>query len=847
MSVSREEMLIEANRRGLLKGEQKAQFDEAVRRGLIQAPADAQPARGTPEYERAKAAELAGEVAKFSGKLTPEQSSDRLNFMGNAGATFVANMLSIPHATGELLSEGGDLLQTGTGALAAKIMGQPANLRERYAQARAEPSMPSSLLLKLPDPDASDVMTAARGVLAVPGQIGQSIRAFQQGGGEQGGQAAPNPLTDIMAALRGAREAQTTSEEQFPAATTAGRTVGDIATLATLRPSRMITTALRGAEAPAATEGVSSLNAAVRKVAGGLGKAAEAGFDGAVMAALGDGDPAKTAAYTAGTQAAGSAALEAKGYLMRNPLKSFATLFLAHQMWKSVLPGSQNVFESQDKAVNELVGAYSLGVLASAAGAGRPTGPIASALSAASRAGIASVITQLQEADKQGQGLYDRVLTRMTEDPEYFGREARDRLERAANSDKPRALLDEIDRLMGSSWFKQKYDAMAQSEAETAKKKVIEEQPQANSSGFLRASPDSWLNKPLPMEGRAALLPLRRTDWPMMGDRQWALPGVLASAINAVTAPGRALSGTEPFDAPSEGLNFASTFAGGGLGASRLAEVPAGSIGMNAWHGSPHKFDAFDLSKIGTGEGAQAYGHGLYFAESSDVAKTYMAVGEPAYRNAGVRAIVDEAMQAAHGRGLKGEEARRSARNLITSLAQNRPPYARQQWYDAANNIDSILDDKFGNLYHVDIPDEAVAEMLDWDKPLKEQPAAVRELIGDQMQVYARPIGDGSLYMDVRVSMPGVRDSGVGVFPTEQAQAMVADKTRVLDYLPLKGEYVYKRLETDLGGKEAASARLKSLGIPGIRYLDAGSRGAGNGTRNLVLFDDKLAKIVERR
>jgi len=42
-----------------------------------------------------------------------------------------------------------------------------------------------------------------------------------------------------------------------------------------------------------------------------------------------------------------------------------------------------------------------------------------------------------------------------------------------------------------------------------------------------------------------------------------------------------------------------------------LGFAPAG---ITAWHGSPHKFDKFDSSKIGTGEGAQAYGHGLYLA-----------------------------------------------------------------------------------------------------------------------------------------------------------------------------------------------------------------------------------------
>src|SRR5262245_53429063 len=45
--------------------------------------------------------------------------------------------------------------------------------------------------------------------------------------------------------------------------------------------------------------------------------------------------------------------------------------------------------------------------------------------------------------------------------------------------------------------------------------------------------------------------------------------------------------------------------------------------GIRAYHGSPHDFERFDLSKIGTGEGAQVFGHGLYFAENPEVARTY--------------------------------------------------------------------------------------------------------------------------------------------------------------------------------------------------------------------------------
>ena len=44
---------------------------------------------------------------------------------------------------------------------------------------------------------------------------------------------------------------------------------------------------------------------------------------------------------------------------------------------------------------------------------------------------------------------------------------------------------------------------------------------------------------------------------------------------------------------------------------------------VDAWHGSPHKFEKFAMSKVGTGEGAQAFGHGLYFTSEKGVAKHY--------------------------------------------------------------------------------------------------------------------------------------------------------------------------------------------------------------------------------
>lgn len=58
-----------------------------------------------------------------------------------------------------------------------------------------------------------------------------------------------------------------------------------------------------------------------------------------------------------------------------------------------------------------------------------------------------------------------------------------------------------------------------------------------------------------------------------------------------------------------------------GIPEARLDEIAEQSI--RAYHGSPYDFEKFDLERIGSGEGAQMYGYGLYFAEEPDVARGY--------------------------------------------------------------------------------------------------------------------------------------------------------------------------------------------------------------------------------
>jgi hypothetical protein len=92
--------------------------------------------------------------------------------------------------------------------------------------------------------------------------------------------------------------------------------------------------------------------------------------------------------------------------------------------------------------------------------------------------------------------------------------------------------------------------------------------------------PRGLLSQPLPMEGRFGLLPIKESQ-PGMGPsvfnkRELALPGLLAGAVNAFTAPGRAMSGQPGFKPEEEGANFAANVMGGGV----LGTKPRGALGM---------------------------------------------------------------------------------------------------------------------------------------------------------------------------------------------------------------------------------------------------------------------------
>ncbi len=198
----------------------------------------------------------------------------------------------------------------------------------------------------------------------------------------------------------------------------------------------------------------------------------------------------------------------------------------------------------------------------------------------------------------------------------------------------------------------------------------------------------------------------------------------------------------DPNQVMALGIPIETGAAGGGMLEAVAQKFPRLAKAIKAYHGSPHDFERFDSSKIGTGEGAQAYGPGLYFAEQEGTAQTYKMTPQ-------------------------------------------------------------------GKMYEVAIkadPDD----FLDWDKPLSQQSEKVKQ---------------------------GLAERGI------QADAVTGETA----YQKLTGSQVTNPMLAHLTrGPQKAADALKQVGIPGIKYLDQGSRAAGEGSRNYVVFDDKLVEILKK-
>ena len=245
-------------------------------------------------------------------------------------------------------------------------------------------------------------------------------------------------------------------------------------------------------------------------------------------------------------------------------------------------------------------------------------------------------------------------------------------------------------------------------------------------------------------------------------------------------------------------------------GAKATQNMPIGN--MIAYHGTPHEVKgAFDISKIGTGEKAQTYGYGMYFAESPKVAESYR--GRTVFNEPTIDKFTNGSNYYIDSSG-KYFKVRDYVRN-------DKPVEVSPDEYNSKfKEVSKIYNEQNqGNLYKVDIPDAYIPTMMDYDKPLGQQSAIVKKALNEIKK---------QITPEMKMELGGNMNLlfGKDVTPVKFLNTM---------------EIIHPT-----GGEGIGERMLNEFGVKGIRYLDATSRDAGKGTSNFVVFDPKEVKILEK-
>lgn len=250
--------------------------------------------------------------------------------------------------------------------------------------------------------------------------------------------------------------------------------------------------------------------------------------------------------------------------------------------------------------------------------------------------------------------------------------------------------------------------------------------------------------------------------------------------------------------------------------------------GLVLYHGSPHSFENFDISKLGSGEGAQAFGYGLYFTNETDIAKGYA-------------------------------NKLSSRKNFWDALIEGNNLSLSKEDYDFINNeLDSLGFDgakaegaDLGNIL-VDGKEEYSPQVLDAMSILFGK-NAVDELSGydltkeqiDRLMSIKKKISDPQFY---KVSVhkgksPSEYDYIDWAVPLSESQ-----RKKIGRDLPenISGESFYKSLVEELGSDKKTSEFLLSKGVDGITYKsNKGTGGKSGKGRNYVVFDSNSIEVEE--
>jgi len=291
---------------------------------------------------------------------------------------------------------------------------------------------------------------------------------------------------------------------------------------------------------------------------------------------------------------------------------------------------------------------------------------------------------------------------------------------------------------------------------------------------------------------------------------------------------------------------------------------PGVTFSITALHASPHSFRKFDTAFMGKGEGAQAYGWGLYFAENPEVNRSYMnqfAQDKTTWKFREVETGVIEVMQ----------------RSLVNSfLPKDALPEAKEDASDIAWSVlGDLVDASKGSMTVSDIAREVMEEIEINRKHAEEYPQEREKMV--QLEGFLLSLLDHLDEIEVRTGMPSnyrvelnvedyldfmeggellFWDKGYGSSTTSRIGDWLLDEGKEEAYSlfnekdPENGYWmggkIYRSLEDALGSPREASEFLLRHGVRGIRYADGFSRWKAEEkqTYNYVIFDGNDIKIT---
>ncbi len=253
---------------------------------------------------------------------------------------------------------------------------------------------------------------------------------------------------------------------------------------------------------------------------------------------------------------------------------------------------------------------------------------------------------------------------------------------------------------------------------------------------------------------------------------------------------------------------------------------------MTVYHGSGAKFDRFDHSHMGEGEGEQAFGWGTYVTEVEGIGKSYaknISQSKLNFKHA-LSARFITSLKRYMGEGLSFQKAKQNLIEVVSNALKERLT-SKDSYYSQFQHDFQMLKDMTEEdmpkeiLYTVDIPENRGNNYLDWNKKINETETDILTEI------------DNKLY----------NEEGWHRVESGDLTRFTKGKETIVLNPNATGADIYEELSVGLGSPKTASEFLNSLGYIGISYpAEYMSGGRGDGARNYVIFNEKDAKITDR-